>query len=394
MLRTLTPSILRPLLRSAIPAPAPSFVAEFANGQFGGMAITRATTATYFDASGILQTAASGAARIDHNPTTGARIGLLREPARTNRALWCRDLTNAAWTATTATVAKDVVGIDGTAASASSILATAGNATVLQAVTHTSTLRTLSAYVKRLVGTGVVEITLDNGGSWAAITSSINSTTWSRVALSATLANPTFGFRLVTDTDKIAVDYVQVEDGHCATSPILTTTVAVARNVDAFLLSGQAFANIWNATEGTILVEFSMPTAPPASSFPVILSANDATANERVSMSITETTGALNFGLTDGGVVQATCAIASTAAYDSSVMRLVGAYKVNDIRSAAQTGTLATQDTSATLPTVTQLQLADQAGGAAPVTPMHFRRVAYWPLRLPDQALVSLATTG
>lgn len=394
MLRTLAPSILRPILRSQVPVSAPAFYGDFGTGQTGGFALTRATTATYFDGSGVLQTAASGAQRIDHSPTTGARLGMLREPARTNRALWCRDLTNAAWTATTATVAKDVIGIDGAAASASSILATAGNATVLQAVTHTSTLRTLSAYVKRLVGTGVVEITLDNGGSWTAITSSINSTTWSRVALSATLANPTFGFRLVTNTDKIAVDYVQVEDGHCATSPILTTTVAVARNVDAFLLSGQAFANIWNATEGTILVEFSMPTAPPASSFPVILSANDTTANERVSMSITETTGALNFGLTDGGVVQATCALTSTAAYDSSVMRLVGAYKVNDIRSAAQTGTLATQDTSATLPTVTQLQLADQAGGSAPVTPMHFRRVAYWPLRLPDQALVSLATTG
>ncbi len=391
MLRTLAPSILRPILRSKVPVPAPAFYGDFGTGQTGGFALTRATTATYFDASGVLQTAASGAMRIDHDPATGVRLGMLREPARTNRALWCRDLTNAAWTATTATVAKDVVGIDGTAASASSILATAGNATVLQAVTHTSTLRTLSAYVKRLVGTGAVEITLDNGSSWTAITSSISAGAWARVTLSQTLANPTFGFRLVTDTDKIAVDYVQVEDGHCQTSPILTTTVAVARNVDAFLLSGQAFANIWNATGGTILVEFSMPVAPPASKFPAILSANDATANERVSMSITETTGALNFALTDGGVVLATCAIASTAAYDSSVMRLVGAYKVNDIRSAAQTGTLATRDTSATLPTVTQLQLADQAGQSAPVTPMHFRRVAYWPRRLTDQQLRTLA---
>ena len=392
MLRTLTPSILRPLLRSAIPAPDPSFVAEFANGQFGGMAITRATTATYFDASGVLQTAASGAMRIDHNPTTGARLGLLREPARTNRALWNRDLTDASWTKSNVTAAKDVVGIDGVANSASSLLATAGNGTCLQAITHTSTLRTFAPYVKRLVGTGGVEITLDNGGSWTAITSSINSTTWSRVSLSGTLANPTIGFRLVTNGDKIAVDFAGVEDGHCATSPIATTTVAATRNVDAITVSSAAFGAAWNATEGTILVSFSMSVAPPASSFPVILSANDGTANERVSMSITETSGALNFGITDGGVVQATCAISGVASYAGAMLRLVGAYKLNDIRSAASTGALATQDTSATLPTVTQLQLGDQAGGSAPVTPIHFRRLAYWPFRLPDATLVSLAT--
>lgn len=391
MLRVLAPSILRPILRPMVAAPPPAFAADFVSGQTGGFTLVRATTATYFDGSGVLQTAASGALRIDHNPTTGARLGLLREPARTNRALWGRDLTNEAWTATNATVIKDQTGIDGTATSASSVLATASNATVLQTVTHASTLRTLSLYAKRLVGTGTVEITLDGGTGWTDVTSSLSTTAWARVTLSQTVANPSFGVRLGTDTDKIAVDYVQVEDGHCATTPILTTTVAVARNVESFTLSGQSFADIWNATEGTLFVEFSMPTDPPASSFPVILSANDGTANERVAMTITETTDALNFGITDGGVVQATCAIASAASYAGSPMRLAGAYKLNDIRSAASTGTLATQDASATLPTVTQLQLGDQAGGSAPVTPLHFRRVAYWPLRLSDAALLSLA---
>jgi hypothetical protein len=40
---------------------------------------TRASTATFVGANGLIQTAASGAARFDHNPTTGESLGLLVE---------------------------------------------------------------------------------------------------------------------------------------------------------------------------------------------------------------------------------------------------------------------------------------------------------------------------
>jgi hypothetical protein len=45
---------------------------------------TRASTATFVGADGLIKTAASGAARFDHNPTTGESLGLLVEEARTN----------------------------------------------------------------------------------------------------------------------------------------------------------------------------------------------------------------------------------------------------------------------------------------------------------------------
>jgi hypothetical protein len=47
---------------------------------------TRASTATFAGADGLIQTAASGAARFDHNPTTGESLGLLVEEDRTNYA--------------------------------------------------------------------------------------------------------------------------------------------------------------------------------------------------------------------------------------------------------------------------------------------------------------------
>jgi hypothetical protein len=45
---------------------------------------TRASTGTFVGSNGLIQTAASGAARFDHNPATGESLGLLVEESRTN----------------------------------------------------------------------------------------------------------------------------------------------------------------------------------------------------------------------------------------------------------------------------------------------------------------------
>ncbi len=98
-----------------------------------------------------------------------AGSGLLIEDARTNVCLWNRDLTNAAWVKTTMTAALDQVGADGGINAASSLLATAGNATALQSITLASSARAQSAYIKRLVGTGTINMTMDNGTTWTVV---------------------------------------------------------------------------------------------------------------------------------------------------------------------------------------------------------------------------------
>ncbi len=60
----------------------PSFLTA-AGGTF-----SRASTATYFDSAGTLQTAAANAPRFDYDPVTHAPKGLLLEDARTNVLPW------------------------------------------------------------------------------------------------------------------------------------------------------------------------------------------------------------------------------------------------------------------------------------------------------------------
>jgi hypothetical protein len=186
----------------------------------------------------VITTSAYYGPRFDHNPVTLALNGLLNEDARTNVVLWNRDLTNAAWTKTSATAVLDQVGIDGVTNSASSLLATGANGTCLQAITLASAAAFQAAYVKRITGSGVINMTMDNGSTWTAITVT-DTVNWARISIpTQTLANPTVGFCIVTSGDKIAVDCVDNENGAFATSAIPTTTAAVTRSADVPSLTG------------------------------------------------------------------------------------------------------------------------------------------------------------
>lgn len=151
---------------------------------------------------------------------------------RTYAGLWSNDLTNAAWVKTTMTATKDQTGADGRANSATRLTATAANATVLQTLTSSSQKRITQAHVKRVTGSGTIQMTQDNGTTWTPITVT---SSWTQVYIpEVTSANPVFGFRIVTSGDEIAVQYVNhvlAEGG--VTSPITTTTTSVTRNADS-----------------------------------------------------------------------------------------------------------------------------------------------------------------
>jgi hypothetical protein len=167
-------------------------------------------------------------------------------------ALHSRDLTNAVWSGTTVTTAKNAVGADGTASGATTITATAASGTVLQALSHASQSRVFSAYIRRVTGTGAIQLTTNGGTNWTTVTIS---SLYTQVACAAqTVASGTIGIRMAVSGDVIEVDFAQGEVGPVATSPIATTTGSVTRNADVVTLSG-AVSGCIGQTEGTIYAE-------------------------------------------------------------------------------------------------------------------------------------------
>jgi hypothetical protein len=186
--------------------------------------------ATYFGSDGLLKIATAGEWRIDHDPVTRERRGLLLEPGRTNAALRAQDFTQAAWVKTNITAARDVVDLRGLSNGASSLTATANNATVLQSITAASATRITSFYLRRITGTGMVEITQNGGTNWTAVTLTGD---WQRFSIPfATIINPQIGIRIGTSGDVVAVDAAQCEIGTFPTNPILTEGAALTRQSD------------------------------------------------------------------------------------------------------------------------------------------------------------------
>ena len=206
-------------------------------GSLTTIQINRGSTATdYLATTGTRRYAAA----VDYDQTTLAGRGLLVEPAATNLVLYGSDFTQTAWTKSNLTAVFTATGPTGTANTASTLTATAGNATALQLLTSTSQLRATAVFLKRRTGSGNIDLTQDNGTTWAtqAITSA-----WKRYELaSVTSANPTVGIRIVTSGDAVDVAIYQHETipaSNIVTSPNPTFVGTIVRAADnySFLLS-------------------------------------------------------------------------------------------------------------------------------------------------------------
>lgn len=160
------------------------------------------------------------------------------------------------WSKSTVTTAKNQTGIDGVANACTSIVAASSNSILIQPVIATSANKTSSVYLKRMTGTGIIQVTMDGGNTW--ITVDLSNGIWNRIVLIATIANPTVGVKIVTSGDAVAMDYGQIElntDCNCATTPILTTTASVTRAADFGTTPILKLPNYFNFGKGTLYGE-------------------------------------------------------------------------------------------------------------------------------------------
>lgn len=317
------------------------------------LAFARASTGTYRGRNRLIQTAASGAARYEYTEN-GYPLGIVIEDARTSIALHNRNLANAAWTKTNVSAVQDQTGVDGVLNSASRITASAGNGTCLQAIINGSTARFLSADVKRLVGSGVIEMTLDNGSTWTPVTVTAD---WTRVFIpTQTLANPTVGFRIVTNGDSIAVDFVQCENGLTMSSRIATTTASVTRAAETCFSA--SLAEIFGA-QGAIAIE---ATYRDNTSTKRYLTVDDNSASNAHLIEIAS--GGVNRGRTIKATVEQASVSAGTPTA-GAIARIAYAWKVDDFAIVRDGGSPAT-DVSGSIPNgISRIRIGHDSTGAS-----------------------------
>lgn len=236
---------------------------------------------------------------------------------------------------------------------------------VTQSCTVTNVAHTLSFY-----GTGTITLT---GTSTAGPL--VGTGARSRVTLTFT---PTAGSLTLTVSG--SATNVQLEIGSFATSPIVTVGSTVTRAADVCSVATSAFA--FNALQGTLLAAF---TPMGVTGLQTAIYLDDGTNNER--MGIRASSAALAGVVVDGGVSQATV---SGGTLTAAATKAAFAYKLNDIALSVNGGAVTT-DTSATLPTVTNLLIGTRLTGSESLSGW-YTRTAYYSKRLPDGTLVRIST--
>ena len=355
----------------------------------GDLTVTRATTATRVNASGLISSVASNVPRLDYTNSTCPSI--LVEPQRTNLALYSSQFDNAAWSKGTITsvTANTVISPDGTQ-NADTVTCNGTGVLFTRQITYLGTTSKCSnsIYVKK----GNTRYFAfrnfgDSGGkhdvfdfdtkTWTQNTSAVLSyeelqNGWFRLKSvnSDVLGNFFFSFFPTENTSGEEVDTInnknvyvwgaQAEIGSNATSYIPTTTAAVTRNADVINKTG--ITDLIGQTEGTLYTEIKVNKLIGTASR-YIFHLSDGTANNRIYIAFSgASSNVLRARIFSGGTLQ--CTINSSTITTTGTYKLALAYKNNDIVfyvNGVQIGT----DTSATIPTCSRVDLGQNYAGAS-----------------------------
>ena len=145
----------------------------------------------------------------------------------------------------------------------------------------------------------------------------------------------------------------QFEQGAFATSVIQTSSGAVTRNADVATMTGTNFSSWYNQTQGTFDVEGIIVGGAPAT-YPCVVAAIGANADtDSIGILWTANSSVMRSGVRVGGVGQTDFSGGPSKTAGSS-FKVATAYKTDSFI-ASFNGSLSSQDTSGSLPTVSSL---------------------------------------
>ncbi|UJX46647.1 DUF2793 domain-containing protein [Xanthobacter sp. YC-JY1] len=351
---------------------------------------SRASTAFYTGFDGLLKSAASGVPRIDYDPVTRERTGILMELSGTNLLLRSQEMGSSPWVSSLTVTADQIAAPDGTVTA--DMLTATGAATpnYYQAVTVTaSTVYTFSAWV-RLGTLSASDFKIafrdDTAGVFIAtdlVPSAVPTASgWTRIAYTLTTPVGCTALRVYpfrnsgSPTGTFYLWGAQLTAGSFVNSYIPTTSAAAARAADSLTVNTAPFGA---SQYGTLLAEFSAQ-APATGNAVAVELAGSGVDN----IQLCRNTGGNGAVLAVTATISQMATTAGMAWPSGGVARLAIAWAANDAAWAwmgALAGSSSTYTANAGL---TLLRLP--AGGMNG----YVRRVAYWPRRLSNTELQAL----
>lgn len=345
--------------------------------------------------------APAGVPVFDHNPTTGAALGLSVWEARTNLLLYSQEFDNAYWTKSNVTISTNqIIAPDGTLTADKLVEdATLNQHRVLRAIDGST--KNISIYAKAAersyiglfaaVGTRTYfnlsagTIGTVSSGSTATIESVGNG--WYRCTLYN--AHPTNAGLFQLSPDGTTETYTgdgysgvliwgaQLEAGAFATPYIPTVASTVARSADVAVMTGVNFTRWFNNAQGCLVIDAVSVNA--GSSTATITALGSADANNRI-LVISRTSGVTGSfaSATANGSTQAELNGTHAASNKVAV-----SYAVNDYKGCLNGGAVST-DTTALVPVLNTLTIGATVGT---VFSGYYKSIQYYPIALTSAQL-------
>lgn len=369
---------------------------------------TRASSGTYFDSNGVLQTATTNSPRFDHNPNTKESLGLLIEEQRTNLLWWSQDFTDPVWTkqSTVSVTSNAETAPDGTL-TADRITGDSGLGVLQYASVTVGTSITQSIYLKAGTATRIMFRDFNGAGRHIVVnpsTGAIIETSgtllgsgsincgngWFRIFFSYNTDTTTAVGNVRPNSSGAAQTFIiwgaQTEIGVFPTSYISTTGSAATRAADVATMTGTNFSGWYNQSQGVVLGEYRYLSTGVANQY--ALSINNNSANESINI-VTSTPNSERVVMTTGGITQA-----DFESFNFSAGQLVKRAIAIASNNAATVvnGEIAATDNTFTPPSPNQLLI-----GSANYIPNsqingQIKRIAYFNRRLANSELQLLTT--
>ena len=364
-----------------------------------GGSFTRASIGTYYDSTGTLQTAASGAPRFDYDPVTHAAKGILIEESRTNLLTYSAlsSISGTGWSGSNTSIMTinnpGSLPVGTSACIRDEVNAGQVNGYITKSlVLSPSTVYTFSiwVYVPSSVPAGKAYLSAwySNGG-WQTISSqaTVERDQWVRKSLTFT-TNATYTTTIVgagvSGASAGLQTYAclaQLELGRFPTSYIPTTTASVTRAADTLTMPTGTW---YHGSMGTVAAQASLPYLG-GTTYPRVMALSDDTANNRISLLIGDGDIDQIYAQIHAANVQSLGAIFSVYVPNTPI-KLGIAYKPNDAI-AASSGVLSSANTSAVIPSMNTFAM----GTFSPSIPRYLngniQKIKYYPARVANTQL-------